>query len=74
MRTADEATAEPVTILMRREWRRFRSRGRLIAMTAATLLVILLGVAFAFVPSSYCGEGPVDCAGRGKLPPTPAPT
>ncbi|GAA1264579.1 hypothetical protein GCM10009609_29760 [Pseudonocardia aurantiaca] len=62
MQTANEATAEPVTALVRREWRRFRSRGRLIAMTAATLIVILLGVAFAFIPSSSCSEGPVEVA------------
>ncbi|HUR02125.1 MAG TPA: hypothetical protein VM347_06285 [Nonomuraea sp.] len=62
MQAANEATAEPLPALVRREWTRFRTRGRLIAMTAATLIVILLGVVFAFIPSSSCSEGPVEVA------------
>jgi hypothetical protein len=61
MHAANEATVQPLTALVRREWTKFRSRGRLIAMAAAMLIIILLGVVFAIIhPSSSCSEGPVE--------------
>jgi hypothetical protein len=63
MHAANEATVQPLTALVRREWTKFRSRGRLIAMAAAMLIIILLGVVFAIIhPSSSCSEGPVEVA------------
>ncbi|MEV4066881.1 hypothetical protein [Nonomuraea dietziae] len=62
MHAADEATVQPLTALVRREWTKFRSRGRQIAMAAAMLTIILLGVVFATIPTSSCSEGPVEVA------------
>jgi hypothetical protein len=62
MRATNEAAGQPLTASVRHEWAAFRSRGRLTAMAAATLTVILLGLVFAFIPSSSCGEGPVEVA------------
>ncbi|MEV0197514.1 hypothetical protein [Nonomuraea sp. NPDC050691] len=59
MPATDEAAAEPVTSPLRREWRRFRSRGRMIAMSVAAMVVILLGLLLAVVHPS-CSEGPVE--------------
>jgi hypothetical protein len=62
MQTANEATVESLAALVRHEWTRFCSRGRLMAMTAAIVIIILLGVTFAFIPTSSCSEGPVEVA------------
>ncbi|GAA3316376.1 hypothetical protein [Nonomuraea dietziae] len=62
MHAANEATVQPLTALVRREWTKFRSRGRQIAMAAAMLTIILLGVVFAAIPTSSCSEGPVEVA------------
>jgi hypothetical protein len=57
-----QTTHKPFTAVIRQEWTGFRSRGRLIAMTAATLVTVLLGVAFAILigTRSYCSEGPIE--------------
>jgi hypothetical protein len=56
------ATHKSFSAVLRQERTGFRSRGRLIAMTAATLVTVLLGVSFAILIStrSYCSEGPVE--------------
>jgi hypothetical protein len=58
---ATNATAEPLTVLVGRQWRRFRSRGRVIAMIAAMLVIVLLGLLLAVAHPS-CSEGPVEVA------------
>jgi hypothetical protein len=55
-------TTAPMTELVRTEWRRFRSPGRVIAMTAASLVVIALGLLFAAANRSSCSRGPVEVA------------
>ncbi|WP_020573798.1 hypothetical protein [Actinopolymorpha alba] len=61
MEALNEAAAPPLTALVRQEWTRFRSRGRLIAMVAATLVVILIGLLLTVVGNrSSCSEGPVE--------------
>ncbi|MBP2330436.1 hypothetical protein JOF56_010821 [Kibdelosporangium banguiense] len=53
---------ETYETLVRQEWTGFRSRGRLIAMTAAMLVTALVGVLFAILIStrSVCSNGPVE--------------
>jgi hypothetical protein len=63
MQATEKATTEPpLTALVRQEWTTFRSRGRVIAMTAASLVTILLGLLSAIAPGSLssCSEGPVE--------------
>jgi hypothetical protein len=52
--------AEPMTTLVRREWSTFRSRARLLAMTTAVLVSVLLGVLVAAGNQSSCSQGPVE--------------
>ncbi|MFC6014719.1 hypothetical protein ACFP2T_00710 [Plantactinospora solaniradicis] len=60
MPATHEPPAEPLTALVRQEWTAFRSRGRLIALTAATLATILLGLLVGVVNRSTCSEGTVE--------------
>lgn len=63
MRKTKEATTQPpLTALVRQEWIKFRSRRRVIAMTAAILVTVLLGLvtAIGLVSRSYCTQGPVE--------------
>src|SRR5688500_18913394 len=64
MNAADVATTTPWTALVRREAAGFRRRGRVIAMAAATLAVILLGLLFTLGlgVGSSCSAGPVEIA------------
>jgi hypothetical protein len=57
-----QPTQNSFTAVMRQEWSSFRSRGRLIAMAAATLATVLLGVSFAILigARSVCSDGPVE--------------
>jgi hypothetical protein len=57
-----QPTQTSFTAVMRQEWGSFRSRGRLIAMAAATLVIVLLGVGFAILigARSVCSDGPVE--------------
>src|SRR6266511_2369363 len=64
MQATHEATTAPLTALVRQEWTRFRSRGRVIAMTAASLVTILLGLLSAggLGAGASCSEGSVEVA------------
>jgi hypothetical protein len=62
MQATNEATTEPLSAPVRHEWTKFRSRGRIIAITAATLVTLLLGILFAVGNRSSCSEGPVEVA------------
>ncbi|MBE1487217.1 DUF1349 domain-containing protein [Plantactinospora soyae] len=62
MPATDEARTGPLTALVRQEWITFRSRGRLIALTAATLLIILLGLLVGVVNRASCSEGSAEVA------------
>ncbi|GAA2416526.1 hypothetical protein GCM10010191_28670 [Actinomadura vinacea] len=61
MQATDKTTAGPSTGSVRHEWAGFRTRGRLIAMAAVPLTVILLGVLFAFAHRvGTCSAGTVE--------------
>ncbi|WP_440085339.1 hypothetical protein [Streptosporangium sp. LJ11] len=63
MRENHEDTTEPsLTAHVRQEWARFRTRGRMIAMAAAILVTILLGLLHAITLGSgtHCSKGPVE--------------
>lgn len=63
MRETHETTAEPsLTAQVRQEWARFRTRGRMIAVAAAILVTVLLGLLHAITlgGGSHCGNGPVE--------------
>lgn len=60
MSAIHEPPAEPLTTLVRREWTAFRSRRRLITLTAATLVIILLGLLVGVVNRSVCSQGPIE--------------
>lgn len=64
MQATHEATTAPLTALVRQEGTRFRSRGRVIAMTAASLVTILLGLLSAggLGAGASCSEGSVEVA------------
>ncbi|MBF9129407.1 hypothetical protein I0C86_10540 [Plantactinospora sp. S1510] len=62
MPATNELPVEPLTTLVRREWATFRSRRRLVALTAATLVVILIGLLVGVVNRSVCSEGPIEVA------------
>ncbi|MFC5746441.1 hypothetical protein [Actinomadura rugatobispora] len=56
MQATDKTTA-----VLRREWAGFRTRGRLIAIAAVPLTVILVGLLYAFgFSAGTCSEGPVE--------------
>ncbi|GLW06835.1 hypothetical protein Misp01_19650 [Microtetraspora sp. NBRC 13810] len=49
--------------LVRAEWTKFRTvRGWVIAMTAASLIIVALGLSYASGNRSTCGQGPVEVA------------
>ncbi|WP_189250735.1 hypothetical protein [Streptosporangium pseudovulgare] len=63
MPSTDETTAmSPITSAVRREWAAFRSRGRVIAMIAATLAVIVPGLLAAYGDRASCGAGGAEIA------------
>jgi hypothetical protein len=62
MQKDSAATSGPLTTLVRQEWTTFRTRGRTIAMTAATLFIILPGLLIAYGMRASCSEGPVEVA------------
>ncbi|GAA3018947.1 hypothetical protein [Streptosporangium longisporum] len=63
MPRSSEDTAEPsLTVRVRREWGKFRTRGRTAAMTSAILVTVLLGVLSAIATSlgTSCTAGTVE--------------
>jgi hypothetical protein len=59
----------PTTELLRREWTAFRRPGRLIALAAAVLIVIAVGLVYLLGKGSSCDPGPcpaVPVAGDGS--------
>lgn len=62
MQATNQASADALTSVVRQEWITFRSRGRIIAIVAATLVTILLGLLFAFIHRTSCYDGPVETA------------
>src|SRR5262245_9605543 len=52
----------PFHALVSHEWSTFRSRGRMIAITAAILATVLLGLLFAIAAGglAHCSKGPVE--------------
>jgi hypothetical protein len=56
------ATSGPLTAIMRQEWTTFRTRSQTIAMTAATLFIIVPGLLIAYGMRASCSEGPVEVA------------
>ncbi|NIJ13059.1 hypothetical protein FHU38_003403 [Saccharomonospora amisosensis] len=46
----------------RQEWLTFRSRGRIVALAVAAVVVILFGLLFAFSNRSTCSQGTVEVA------------
>ncbi|MET1071308.1 MAG: hypothetical protein ABWY11_01545 [Umezawaea sp.] len=42
------------------QWTEFRTRGRIVAVAAATLITVLLGLLLAFAGRSTCGDGNVE--------------
>jgi hypothetical protein len=62
MNTTNEATTR-MTALLRTQWAEFRAtRGRVITLTAAALLVLLLGLLPGIATRSSCSQGPVEVA------------
>ncbi|MFD7441691.1 hypothetical protein [Streptomyces sp. NPDC059909] len=63
MHTINEATTGGMTAQLRAEWKKFRgSRGRILALTAATLVTILLGLLSAISNHASCSQGSVEVA------------
>jgi hypothetical protein len=62
MRATEEARTEPLTALVRQEWAKFRTRGRVTAITASILVTVLLGLllAIGLGSRSSCSDGPVE--------------
>ncbi|GAB2957107.1 hypothetical protein GCM10027280_52280 [Micromonospora polyrhachis] len=62
MPETNEVTGVPLGVAVRREWSVFRSRGRVLALTAAALVTVLLGLLAAVGGRSSCSEGDVAIA------------
>lgn len=55
-------TQESFSAVVRQEWTAFRSRGRVIALVAASLVAILFGLLVAYSDRSTCSEGEIEVA------------
>jgi hypothetical protein len=62
MQATHDAATTPMAARVRKEWSTFFGPGRVIAMTAASLVIILLGLLAAAGNRSSCSEGPVEVA------------
>lgn len=58
----DVVPTTPATALVRREWTTFRSRRRMLAVTAAWLSIVLVGLLIGILNRTSCSEGPIEVA------------
>ncbi|MFI6508758.1 hypothetical protein ACIBCT_14230 [Streptosporangium sp. NPDC050855] len=60
--STEDTAGPPLTVRVRREWGKFRTRGRTAAMASAILVIVLLGVLSAIAASlgTSCTAGPVE--------------